>query len=46
MHEPVVAMVPRLVAVLLVILATLGWMVSRWIQFTDELVRAIPALIA
>jgi flagellar biosynthetic protein FliQ len=45
LHEPVVAFVPRLVAVLLVILLLLSWLVGRWIMFTDELIRSIPGML-
>jgi flagellar biosynthetic protein FliQ len=45
LHEPVVAQVPRLVAVLLVVLVMLGWLVGRWVLFTDELIRSIPGMI-
>jgi flagellar biosynthesis protein FliQ len=42
MHEPVVAFVPRLVAVLLVILAILPWLLGRWIMFATALIESIP----
>jgi flagellar biosynthetic protein FliQ len=42
MHEPVVAFVPRLVAVLLVVLAILPWLLGRWIVFATTLIESIP----
>jgi flagellar biosynthetic protein FliQ len=42
MHEPVVAMVPRLVAVLLAAMVALPWLVSRWVAYTVELIGSIP----
>ncbi len=42
LHEPVVAMVPRLAAVLLSVLVLLPWLISRWVTFTTELIVAIP----
>jgi len=42
LHEPVVAMVPRLVAVILVVLVTLPWLISHWVAFMTQLVDAIP----
>lgn len=45
LHEPVVAFVPRLVAVLLVVLLLLSWLVARWVNFTDDLIRSIPGML-
>lgn len=45
LHEPVVSMVPRLVAVLLVFLMMLPWLLSRWISFTSQLIGRIPDLL-
>jgi flagellar biosynthesis protein FliQ len=42
MHEPVVAFVPRLVAVLLVMLAILPWLLGRWVMFAVALIESIP----
>ncbi|WP_422928318.1 flagellar biosynthetic protein FliQ [Singulisphaera sp. PoT] len=42
LHEPVVAMVPRVVAVLLVVLAILPWLISQWLSFTTNLIDTIP----
>jgi len=45
LHEPVVGLVPRLVAVLLVLLAILPWLVNRWVSFTVDLIGSIPDLL-
>jgi flagellar biosynthesis protein FliQ len=45
LHEPVVGLVPRLVVVLLVMLALLPWLVSRWVSFTVDLIGSIPELL-
>lgn len=45
MHEPVVAQVPRLVAVLLLVLVILPWLVGRWVTFAVEIFNAIPNLV-
>ena len=42
MHEPVVGLVPRLVAVLLVVLALLPWLMGRWVGFATQLIGSIP----
>lgn len=42
LHEPVVAMVPRLVAVIMVVLVILPWLISHWVAFTTHLIDAIP----
>ena len=42
MHEPVVGLVPRLVAVLLVVLALLPWLLGRWVVFATHLIESIP----
>ncbi len=42
LHEPVVALVPRLIAVALVVFAILPWLVSRWVGFAIELIGSIP----
>ena len=45
LHEPVVGLVPRLVAVLLVLLLILPWLVGRWVSFAAELIGLIPDLL-
>ena len=42
LHEPVVAFVPRVAAVLLVVLALLPWLLGRWIVFAVALIESIP----
>lgn len=42
LHEPVVGLVPRLVAVLLVMLWLLPWLLGRWVTFATELIESIP----
>ena len=42
LHEPVIGLVPRLVAVLLVVLAILPWLVGRWVAFAVGLIEGIP----
>jgi flagellar biosynthesis protein FliQ len=42
MHEPIVGLVPRLVAVLLVVLALLPWLIGRWVGFATQLIASIP----
>jgi flagellar biosynthesis protein FliQ len=42
MHEPTVGLVPRLVAVLLVVLAFLPWLLGRWVGFATQLIASIP----
>ena len=42
MHEPIVGLVPRLVAVLLVVLALLPWLLGRWVGFATQLIESIP----
>jgi flagellar biosynthesis protein FliQ len=41
-HEPVVAFVPRLLAVVLVVLALLPWLLGRWVMFAASLITSIP----
>jgi flagellar biosynthesis protein FliQ len=45
LHEPVVGLVPRLVAIFLVLLALLPWLLGRWLSFTIDLIGSIPDLI-
>jgi flagellar biosynthesis protein FliQ len=45
LHEPVVGLVPRLVAVTLVMLMILPWLVSRWVSFAVDLIGAIPDIL-
>ena len=45
LHEPVVSLVPRLVAVLLVFLMLLPWLMSRWLSFTTQLLNSLPDML-
>jgi flagellar biosynthesis protein FliQ len=45
LHEPVVALIPRLVAVVLVLLLILPWLLSRWVSFAVELFKSIPDML-
>ncbi len=45
LHEPVVGLVPRLVAIFLALLALLPWLLGRWLSFTIDLIGSIPDLI-
>ena len=42
MHDPVVGLVPRLVAVLLAALVALPWLLGRWVAYAAELIASIP----
>jgi flagellar biosynthetic protein FliQ len=46
LHEPVIAQVPRLVAVVLAVLVLLPWLVGQWVGFTGPLIESIPGLIS
>jgi flagellar biosynthetic protein FliQ len=45
MHEPVVGLVPRLVVVLLVVLAALPWLLGCWVGYATETIGSIPERI-
>ncbi len=45
LHEPVVGLVPRLVVVLLVLLALLPWLLHQWVGFTSALIQSIPEML-
>jgi len=45
LHEPVVGLIPRLVAVALVLLMILPWLVTRWVSFAVDLIGSIPDLL-
>jgi flagellar biosynthesis protein FliQ len=45
LHEPVVGLVPRLVAVLLAFLLILPWLLGHWVQFETSLLESIPSLL-
>jgi flagellar biosynthetic protein FliQ len=42
LHEPVLALVPRLVAVLVAVLVLLPWLLGRWLTFAVALIESIP----
>ena len=45
LHEPVVGLIPRLVAVALVLLLILPWLLVRWVSFAVDLIGSIPDLL-
>lgn len=42
MHEPVIGLIPRLVAVLLVVLVALPWFLATWVGYAVELIGTLP----
>ena len=42
MHEPVVGLIPRLVAVLVVVLMALPWLLMRWVAYAVDVIGSIP----
>jgi flagellar biosynthesis protein FliQ len=42
LHEPVIALIPRLLAVLVVLLALLPWLLGHWLTFAAALIESIP----
>jgi flagellar biosynthesis protein FliQ len=46
MHEPVVGLVPRLLAVMVAVLVLMPWLISRWVGFTGPLIESIPRMIS
>ena len=42
LHEPVIALIPRLLAVLVVLLTLLPWLLGRWLTFAVALIESIP----
>jgi flagellar biosynthetic protein FliQ len=46
LNEPVIGLVPRLVAVVIVVLLLLPWLFGRWVAFTGPLIESIPGLIS
>jgi flagellar biosynthesis protein FliQ len=45
LHEPVVGLVPRIVAVALALLLILPWLLDRWVSFARDLIGSIPSLL-
>ncbi len=46
LHEPVIGLVPKMIAVVVAVLLLLPWLVGRWVGFTGNLIEAIPSLIS
>lgn len=46
LHEPVISLVPRLIAVVVAALVLLPWLIGRWAGFTTLLIESIPTLAA
>ena len=46
LHEPVISLVPRLIAVVVAALLVLPWLIGRWSGFTTLLIESIPRLAA
>ena len=46
LHEPVIGLVPKMVAVVVAVLVLLPWMIGRWVGFTVNLIDSIPSLIS
>jgi len=42
MHEPVVAQVPRLVAVAVVAMLLMPWMIGAWVAYARDLIGSLP----
>lgn len=45
LNEPVVGLVPRLLAVVAAVLALLPWLLGRWLSFTVDLIGSIPDML-
>jgi len=45
LNEPVVGLVPRLLAVVAAVLVLLPWLLGRWLSFTVDLIGSIPDLL-
>jgi flagellar biosynthetic protein FliQ len=42
MHDSIVGLVPRLVAVLVAVLVTLPWLLGRWVAYAIDVIGSIP----
>jgi flagellar biosynthetic protein FliQ len=42
MHEPVVAQIPRLLAVVVVVLLVLPWLLGSWVSYASQLIGTLP----
>jgi flagellar biosynthesis protein FliQ len=45
LHEPVVALVPRLIVVVLVLVVVLPWLVGHCVSFAVQLIESIPSFL-
>ncbi|CAN5817403.1 N/A [soil metagenome] len=45
LHEPTVALVPRLLGVALVVLLLLPWLMDRWVGYAAEVLGSIPEML-
>ncbi len=45
MHEPVVALAPRLIAVVVIVMVALPWLVGRWVSYASEIFGGFPNMI-
>lgn len=45
LNEPVVGLIPRLLAVVAAVLVLLPWLLGRWLSFTVDLIGSIPDLL-
>jgi flagellar biosynthesis protein FliQ len=45
LHEPTVALIPRLLAVGLVLFLVLPWMVSQWVSYAATLWQSMPSWV-
>lgn len=46
LHEPTVALVPRLIVVALAVMIVLPWMVDQWTAYASDLWRSMPEWVA
>ncbi len=46
LHEPVVGLVPRMLAVAVVLVLILPWLAGRWVAFATDLIGSIPELLS
>jgi flagellar biosynthesis protein FliQ len=44
LHEPVVGLVPRLIAVVVVLLVIMPWLISRWVSFAVDMIGTMPGV--
>jgi flagellar biosynthesis protein FliQ len=46
LQEPVVGMIPRLVAVTVVLLVILPWLAAQWVSYATDLIGSIPEFLS